>query len=750
MENKLLGLLIREENFTWRIIKSTAVTTVGCLVTIDDTPYTRLLFKSWETLTLYSNLLDESIKKLKEEDTVIYPESDMSQEQSEAFRIRKDFVVDLFNCLAPDYETVLGKQGKAEVEKLCVKHGIGKTAAWKYIRIYLQSGMRTNSLLDKRLIKKGTTEAGTLTKNPGRKPDENSAGGKVLDANDMANIQWAIDYFSKHVTATQVYSYIKMLILFYVSKDGMLVDEYPSLRQFRYHFGKQITPDKYAKIKKERSDFVNNCQVLYSTPRNDALRPGQILEADECEMDVIVVSSANGRQILGRPVIYLLVDLYSHVIVAMSVHLHNNSMMGLSSVMLNLFESKEDYCNRFDIKFSCPELWPSCFIPEEIRADQGSEYGSDKFEEVCHSMNIRRSLAPPARGPYKGTVERTFGGLMTLLRPELENAGLIMKRHDSNHYKMAMYTMADITKLCINFVIHHNNMIIDKFKIGREMSMAGVKKSPVEIWKWGVENRGLPTRMVTDCNRAEIMYNVLSPMTARLSKEGVIVKGLRYLPVDDKELASRLVVTIVKGKTETMEVRVDPRDTNFIYYLKDNKVAQMMLVDDAIGNDWKEMDWSEVETEQKIIRDLDRQGQKEKIALRCSEVSNIETILNNAKTSEFKPIKENIRENRLQERAIIDKTESVANRIGLPGNHLEDNTISAPNPITEEVCKDDGADMPKPDECRVQEKTEDLPEKTAEADDIDKSVEQDSPSDLGLSNKNAFIKAMRKSGEFDY
>lgn len=741
-KNALIGLLIREEdNSTWRIIHSCGTTTLGCLVETSVGPCTSIVFTEWETMQLYERLVDGKITKVTEPEPIILPEYQMDDTQQKAFERRKSFVVELFNSIAPAYDMILSRKAKKKVEELRIKYSIRKTSSWKYIRLYLQSGMQLSSLVDKRLIIDRPKERiGLLKTNPGKKPQENSSGGKVLDNTDLNNIDWARDlYLSKH-TASMDYCYRKMILHFYLTETGELVDSYPSLRQFRYQLSKSLSAEVIAKAKMEKNEFENNSRLLYSTPKNDALRPGQILEADECEMDVMVVSSANRRQIIGRPIVYFLVDLYSHLIVGMSVHLHNNSMAGITSAILNLFENKQDYCRRFDIKLSDPDLWPSCFVPDEIRSDQGSEYGSDQFERICHALNIRRSLAPPAMGSYKGAVERSFGSMMSLLRPELEDRGLIMKTHDSNHYKTAMYTMRDITRLCINFVINHNNLVIDKMKISREMSMNGVRKVPVDIWKWGVEHRGQPTRLVTKTNLAETIYEILTPLTARLGRDCVTVKGLKYLPADDNDLKARLLKLSLKGKSETMEVRIDPRDVNSIYYLKNGHIARMNLVDDKVGNDWNDMTWDEVLTEQTIIRNQDRAGQKEKLALKCIELSNVETILSETKPSEFKTQKTEITDNRMQERNLIDRKDCIADKIA--GSGTDEAEDAKAKDARAEGVKAEPSDTVPSEEKKSEASA---PEET----DNDTDNGKDNGA-FDLSNRDAFINAIKQTGSFDF
>lgn len=66
--------------------------------------------------------------------------------------------------------------------------------------------------------------------------------------------------------------------------------------------------------------------------------------------------------------------------------------------------------------------------------------------------------------------------------------------------------------------------------------------------------------------------------------------------------------------------------------------------------------------------------------------SNIETILDNAEKPEFKPEKKNIRENRMDERRLIDEKESVASKMESVKNpSLQDPTETQQTKEADEV-----------------------------------------------------------------
>ena len=54
--------------------------------------------------------------------------------------------------------------------------------------------------------------------------------------------------------------------------------------------------------------------------------PGDLWEVDECEIDLSLVSVENPSVTVGRPIVYVMIDVYTRMIVAYSVAFDNNSV----------------------------------------------------------------------------------------------------------------------------------------------------------------------------------------------------------------------------------------------------------------------------------------------------------------------------------------------------------------------------------------------------------------------------------------
>lgn len=69
-----------------------------------------------------------------------------------------------------------------------------------------------------------------------------------------------------------------------------------------------------------------------------------MVEIDACEADVSLVSELDPDQAIGRPIVYFMIDVYSRIILAVSVAFDNNSILGITNLFLNLADDKQEYC----------------------------------------------------------------------------------------------------------------------------------------------------------------------------------------------------------------------------------------------------------------------------------------------------------------------------------------------------------------------------------------------------------------------
>ena len=538
-------------------------------------------------ISLVSN---HSIEIVKEESRIVVDEWYMSDiDRKEAFDRKLNAIVAAVNVYEPFFYDLSSKKSKPEIDEIVLKSGMSKKTFWKYLREYLQSGMKKSSLLDKRIV--GGTNKGknyAFQNKPGRKSDYFEDSGVIIDDVIEGYFQEALkDYKSgrqktlksvyekmnnKHFTKTEMVNGVPTMIL-------LPVFERPTFRQFYYYVQKHLSEEEKAVIKTSKAEVRNDKRLLLSDIMEGVKGPGDMVEIDACEADVSLVSELNPNQSIGRPIVYFMVDVFSRVILAMSVALDNNSVLGVTNLFLNLADDKREYCQKYNLDFHNEKVWPSQIIPRRVRVDRGAEFKSKEFERVCRCLGIEKNIVSGGSGSLKGLVEQTFHQMHVSQNVHLENNGLIEKRHDSQHHLEATLTISQYTQMVINFVITHNQQYLETYRLTKEMVENDIRSIPAELWQYGIEKYGSP-RYIS--NKMQFYYDLMTPKTAKITRKGISFKGLYYIPENDEFMGHQMFTAGKRG--ESLKIKIDLRDISKIYYTRNNEVFVARLNEHVSGN----------------------------------------------------------------------------------------------------------------------------------------------------------------------
>lgn len=297
-----------------------------------------------------------------------------------------------------------------------------------------------------------------------------------------------------------------------------------------------------------------------------------MVEIDACEVDISLVSAIDPTKTVGRPIVYFMIDVYSRIILAMSVAFDNNSILGLTNLFLNLADDKQKYCEKYGISYENPKIWPSNIIPNNVRVDRGAEFRGKEFERICNELGINRILVTPGSGSLKGVVEQSFHQLHSKQNVHVEKHGLIEKRYDSKHHQTAMLNVEEYTKMVIGFVLTHNQQCLSTYPLTKEMILQKVKPIPALLWEYGINN-GYSPRPIP--SKEQYLYNLMIPIKAKVNRRGICYKDLWYLNSDDRLLAREMFDA--GNKKVSFEARMDMRDVGAIYYIRNNKLMVAKL-----------------------------------------------------------------------------------------------------------------------------------------------------------------------------
>lgn len=435
--------------------------------------------------------------------------------------------------------------------------------------------------------------------------------------------------------------------------------ERPTLRQFKYYVSKLLSKEEKDLIKTSAQEQRNNKRLLLSDNLQNIMGPGDCVEIDEVEVDISLISQINPSQTVGRPIVYAMVDVYTRLIVSVSVAFDNNSVTGLTNCLMELAEDKVALCAKYGISIA-HETWPSGFIPRSIRADRGSEYRSEEAKRIFNELNINLELVSGGSGSLKGTVEQLFHQLHSVQNPLLEGKGLIEKRYDSNHHKEATLTIEDFKKVLYHFVVAHNKTYMQNYPLTHDMISQGIQPIPSVLWEYGQAIYG-SLRPIT--NKDQFFYTLLLPVTAKLSRKGITYKGLFYMDFSDLGLRQRMYAQ--GSKNLSLDMRIDPRDVGQLFMLDaNNQLKTIPLNTERTGNNYQGMTLAEYLELYKAKKRQDKLGELHNEELRVSLLAANEAAI--ATATENAPHcanASNIREARAVEKRIETAKNTVNKRI---------------------------------------------------------------------------------------
>ena len=277
-----------------------------------------------------------------------------------------------------------------------------------------------------------------------------------------------------------------------------------------YNYIRKHTED-YSCMGKDERDKQNNNRQLVGNSKTGVYELGQIVEADEMELGCYVVDQNDGETVLGKAVVYCMVEVLSGICIGAYVSLENNSMRGFQQVFLSLLEPHKNQTKGYNIDYD-EEDWPSMIVPNEIRCDRGSEYMSKAYSKAMGELGIRNTPVPPGCGSLKGVVESFNGLVQTYLKAQLKNNGYVEDKYRGGDLAKgaACLTLEEIRGLVYQSVILYNRRVFEGL-IDKKYVDNNVSPTPKGIFAYEKAHgrAGDPTN-VNDATRPAYLFVMLA------------------------------------------------------------------------------------------------------------------------------------------------------------------------------------------------------------------------------------------------
>ena len=572
----------------------------------------------------------------------------------------------------PLYEKLYGKTTKTNLKKTMEDLGIQRDAAWRAIRRFLQSGLDMAAIVDGRSLRSGKRNPYKYSKKTGH-PTMNALGkGVPLTDEIRTYFDEAIKDFLIGRAKTKKDAYMTMIEKHFINEEetptgirvSVLPDNLrPTLKQFLNYTRVRVPQEEIDKAKTSAREQRNNKRLLLSDNLQGVMGPGDLWEVDECEIDLSLVSVENPSVTVGRPIVYVMIDVYTRMIVAYSVAFDNNSVLGITNCFLNLLDDKQELCNRFGIQIGANE-WPSKILPLRLRSDYGAEYISHAMDTICCKLGVAKELVSPATGSLKGQVEQVFHQIHAAQNSLLEGKGLIEKRHDSNHHQEAALNIQEFEAVLLTYIVGHNRKYMEKYPLTKDMRQQNVEPRPIDLWKYGVSLNGSP-RPIT--NEVMFRHSLLLPVKASVGRAGITFKGLFYINLQDEALLRDMYLASTHGKKKLESACIDPRNISHLYYIREGKLMTASLNYKKTGmKEYEGMTLSEYNALHNKKKDDDAIGRETNLQMDIAIRDRQAKIVSEAQKRHLSPSTENLRANRAAEKKaraqqmpIIPKEETV-------------------------------------------------------------------------------------------
>src|SRR5690606_15059951 len=158
-------------------------------------------------------------------------------------------------------------------------------------------------------------------------------------------------------------------------------------------------------------------------------------------------------RIIGRPTIYIVIDVFSRMIAGFYIGFDNPSYVVAMQAIVNACIDKTEICQKLDIEIARDE-WPCIGLPDVILADRG-EMMSYQVDALISGFNLRIESAPPRRGDAKGIVESCFRTLQAEFKPFAPGvvAGNRVIKHGERDYRLdAVIPISDFVQIILRTI----------------------------------------------------------------------------------------------------------------------------------------------------------------------------------------------------------------------------------------------------------------------------------------------------------
>ncbi|MBZ9689341.1 Mu transposase C-terminal domain-containing protein [Clostridium estertheticum] len=301
--------------------------------------------------------------------------------------------------------------------------------------------------------------------------------------------------------------------------------ELPTINQFKYWYKQERNIKKEVTLRKSAKKYELESRAVIGSSTEEAQGPGSVFMVDATIGDVFLTSMFNRNWIIGRPIIYCVMDLFSTKIVGIYIGLEGPSWSGAMTALANCARDKVEFCREYGISINNEE-WNCDQLCDSLLADRG-EFEGYAVENLINGLHINVKNTSSYRGDLKAKIERFFLSMTMAIKPFVP--GYINEDHrqrTGKDYRIeGRLNLFEFTQIVIKLVLYHNSHWLKSYNREEMMIEDDVDCIPNKLWEWGVRNRAGKLRSVSeDTIKLYLMPSAIAQITFR----GIKFKGIYY------------------------------------------------------------------------------------------------------------------------------------------------------------------------------------------------------------------------------
>ncbi|MFK9095166.1 Mu transposase C-terminal domain-containing protein [Bacillus salipaludis] len=462
----------------------------------------------------------------------------VSQEYEQKHYDIRDKAWNIIRELVNEEPAIYEKKHRSKlIKSTCDKHDVSYPTVRKYLYKYWSRGKTIDALLPDYKNSGGKGRERKVGSIKRGRPPKYGIEGINVDESTKKIFRLALEKYyltSKQNRLTDAYKF--MLKDFYAENINyemgvervILKDKntIPTLTQFKYWYQKEYNAPEVLKARKGEKRFNKDHRAVLSTSLSEVFGPGSRYQIDATIGDVYLVSEVNRNWIIGRPVVYLVMDVFSRMAVGMYVGLEGPSWAGAMMALTNVVVDKKAYCAEYGIEIN-EDDWPSHHLPEILLADKG-EFEGYNVERLVRAFNLHVENAASYRADWKGIVEKQFDLIQKRVKPMLPGyIDVDFQERGARDYRLdAKLTLKEFTQILIKQILQYNTQhYLKSYMRDKDLVADDVQPIPIELWNWGIQNRTGKLRVFPE---EFVKLQLLPRGIATVNHKGIQFKGISY------------------------------------------------------------------------------------------------------------------------------------------------------------------------------------------------------------------------------